>query len=297
VRVSVVVPVYNDSRIESCISSLLMQDYPRELYEVIVVDNNSVASIKEIIQRFPVIYLREENQGSYFARNRGLEYASGDVAAFIDADCIADPAWLNNLVHGFKDQQVGGIGGKILKLSPKTWVQSASEDLAEQQLSPQTLPFFSAPYIVTANAAYRMSILHVLGGFDTHFQSGGDVDLAWRVQQSGYRIETSHDAIVYHHARQSVKGYFRQYFSYAAGHTLLFKKHRHVTGRKLFVNTYPIWGLTFLLFSVLPVTLVQKLFYRQRTVQLKVTLLTFVKYIALIFGNIYGAIKYRIPYL
>jgi cellulose synthase/poly-beta-1,6-N-acetylglucosamine synthase-like glycosyltransferase len=297
VKVSVIVPVYNDSSIESCILSLLIQDYPRELYEIIIVDNNSVALIKEIIRRFPVIYLREERQGSSIARNRGLEIATGDIAAFIDADCIADPAWLSNLVRGFEDQRIGGVGGKILKLCPRTWVQAAAEDLAEQQLSPQSLPFFSAPYIVTANAAYRMPILRELGGFDTQFQSGEDVDLAWRVQQSGYQIVTTCDAIVYHDARKNIKGYFRQYFSYAVGHTLLFKKHRHATGRKFFVNTYPLWGLTVLLLSILPTLIVQKLFHRPRTAQLKVTLLNFVKYIALVFGNVYGAIKYRIPYL
>ncbi len=274
-----------------------MQDYPRELYEIIVVDNNSVALVKDIIHRFPVTYLQEERQGSYFARNRGLEIATGDIAAFLDADCIADPTWLNNLVHGFKDQQVGGIGGKILKIRPKTWVQAAAEDLAEQQLSLQSLPFFSAPYIVTANAAYRMPILRELGGFDTQFQSGGDVDLAWRVQQSGYRIVTTRDAIVYHDARESLKGYFSQYFSYAVGHTLLFKKHRHVTGEKIFVNTYPLEGLLKTLGYSIPVKFALWLSGRTLLTSQTTELLQLVKYIALVFGNVYGAIKYRIPYL
>ena len=53
-KISIIVPVYNDSRVESCIASLLIQDYPKDLYEVIVVDNHSVASISEIIHRFPV---------------------------------------------------------------------------------------------------------------------------------------------------------------------------------------------------------------------------------------------------
>jgi cellulose synthase/poly-beta-1,6-N-acetylglucosamine synthase-like glycosyltransferase len=244
-----------------------------------------------------VRYLREERRGSYFARNRGLEIATGDIAAFIDADCIADPAWLTYLVHGFEDQRVGGIGGKILKLRPRTWVQAAAEDLAEQQLSPQSLPFFPATYIVTANAAYSMSILRELGGFDTQFQSGGDVDLAWRVQQSGYQLVTINNAIVYHDARESLKDYFRQYFSYAVGHTLLFKKHRHVIGRKFFVNTYPIRGLILLLFAVLPAMPVQRVFGRRPSARMKIAFLSLVKYIALVFGNIYGAIKYRIPYL
>ena len=49
-KASVIIPVYNDPRIETCILSLLEQDYPKELYEIIVVDNNSDVSIQQIIK-------------------------------------------------------------------------------------------------------------------------------------------------------------------------------------------------------------------------------------------------------
>jgi len=274
---------------------LLRQDYPREFYEIIVVDNNSALPIKEIIHRFPVTYLQEERQGSYFARNRGLAIASGDIAVFIDADCIADSGWLVNLVCSFNEQRVGGVGGKILKLNPETWVQSAAEDLAEQQLSLQTLPFFPAPYIVTANAEYRMSILRELGGFDTQFQSGGDVDLAWRVHQSGYQLITAPDAIVYHAAREDVKSYFKQYFGYAVGHTLLFKKY--CTGKKWFVNTYPFRGLLVTLGWLIPIKFARSLANRTLLASQRTELLSIVKYIALVCGNIYGSIKNHVPFL
>lgn len=293
-KASVIIPVYNDARVEACILSLLSQEYPKELYEIIVVDNNSNHSIREIIQRFNVKYVRENRKGSYSARNKGLEIASGDVAAFIDADCVADPHWLSELLKGFEDSDVGGIGGRILKLKPQTWVQANAEDLAEQQLTPQYLPFHDAPYIVTANAAYRMSILRLLHGFDAQFQSGGDVDLAWRVQGEGFKIVTAPDAIVHHAARESVKGYFKQFFNYAAGHVLLFKKHRRNTG--FFTNTYPFLGLSGLLFSVMPAMFVQKLSGKPRTVNKRQAFLNLVKYVAIICGNLYGAVKYRIPY-
>ena len=293
-KASIIVPVYNDPRVESCILSLLAQDYPKELYEIIVVDNNSNDSTREVIQRFNVKYVRENRKGSYFARNKGLEVASGDVAAFIDADCVADPRWLSELLEGFVDMNVGGIGGRILKLEPQTWVQAHAEDLAEQQLALQYLPFHDAPYIVTANAAYRMSILRLLQGFDAQFQSGGDVDLAWRVHTAGFTIVTTPDAIVYHAARETIKGYFKQFFKYAAGHVLLFKKHRHNTGS--FTNIYPFSGLRGLLFSVMPALFVQKLSGNPRTVKKREVFLRLTKYVAIICGNLYGAIKYRTPY-
>ncbi len=296
-KASVIIPVYNDPRIEACILSLLGQDYPKELYEIIVVDNKSDASIQQSIQRFNVKYVLENRKGSYYARNKGLELAQGEIAAFNDADCVADPRWLSGLLEGFKDPEVGGIGGKILKLKPQTWVQANGEDLAEQQLTPQYLPFHDAPYIVTANAAYRMSILRKLGGFDTQFQSGGDVDMAWRVQAKGFKIITTPDAIVYHAARETVRGYFKQFFNYAVGHTLLYRKHCQADRRNLFVNTYPFHGLIVLMFSSLPIMFVRILLGKARTTKKKVHLLNLVKNAAIICGNVYGAIKYRIPYL
>ncbi len=53
-KASVIIPVYNDPRVRDCILSLLVQDYPKELYEIIVVDNNSNDSTQEVIQRFNV---------------------------------------------------------------------------------------------------------------------------------------------------------------------------------------------------------------------------------------------------
>src|SRR5437588_8969236 len=293
-KASVIIPVYNDPRIETCILSLLGQDYPKEWYEVIVADNNSDVSIQQIIQRFNVKYVHENRRGSYFARNKALELAQGEVAAFIDADCVADPHWLSELLKGFEDPEVGGIGGKILKLKPQTWVQANAEDLAGQQLTPQYLPFHDAPYIVTANAAYRMSILRKLEGFDTQFQSGGDVDLAWRVHGAGFKIVTAPDAIVSHAARETVKGYFKQFFNYAAGHVLLFKKHRH--NASSFINIYPFLGLSGLLFSVMPAMFVQKLSGKPRIVKKREVFLKLVKYVAIVCGNLYGAVKYRTPY-
>jgi len=291
VKASVIIPVYNYPRVEACILSLLVQDYPKELYEIIVVDNNSNDSTQEVIQRFNVKYVREDRKGSYSARNKGLEIASGDVAAFIDADCVADPNWLSELLEGFTDSLVGGIGGRILKLEPQTWVQANAEDLVEQQLTPQYLPFYDAPYIVTANAAYRMSLLRNIEGFDTQFQSGGDVDLAWRVYAAGFQIVTAPDAIVHHAARETVKGYFKQFFNYAAWHVLLFKKHRHNTNH--FTNAYPVLGLRGLLFSVMPAMFVQRVSSKPRTVKKQKAFLNLVTYVAIICGNLYGAIKFH----
>ena len=95
--ISVIVPVYNSSGcIAELIGSLLDQDYPKELYEVIVVDNNSSDDTVSIIEKHPfVTLLREtETQSSYAARNTGIKAANHALLAFTDADCVATEQWL-----------------------------------------------------------------------------------------------------------------------------------------------------------------------------------------------------------
>ncbi len=102
---SVVVPTYNESAvIEACLDALLAQS--DEIHEIVVVDNNShddtVVKIKaraadhaDATGRDPVVVLHETRQGLPFARDTGLNAATGDVLARIDADARVEPGWAN----------------------------------------------------------------------------------------------------------------------------------------------------------------------------------------------------------
>jgi glycosyltransferase involved in cell wall biosynthesis len=97
--ISVIVPVFNSEKyIEQCIHALLDQDYPKDSYEIIMVDNNSTDMSARIISRYPSIRLLQEPvQSAYPARNRGIRFAKGDVIAFTDPDCRPYPQWLSSI--------------------------------------------------------------------------------------------------------------------------------------------------------------------------------------------------------
>ena len=97
--ISIIVPVYNgENIIGACLKSLLAQDYPKDKYEVIAVDNNSKDKTADIIKEYSVHYLFESKvQGSYAARNTGVRHAKGEILAFTDADCVADKGWLKKV--------------------------------------------------------------------------------------------------------------------------------------------------------------------------------------------------------
>src|SRR5262249_27311736 len=113
-RVSVVVCTYNGGgTLEQCLRSLEALDYPD--YEVIVVDDGSTDDTRVILRRFPgVRAIHQPNRGLSAARNAGLHAATGEVIAYTDSDCFADPDWLTLLVRQLLGSGAHAVGGPNL---------------------------------------------------------------------------------------------------------------------------------------------------------------------------------------
>lgn len=96
---SVIVPFHNEDRhLRQCILSLQRQTVSRSSYELIFIDNASTDRSVEIVSEFSdIVLLSEPEQSAYRARNLGLENAQAPLIAFTDADCVAEPDWLQNL--------------------------------------------------------------------------------------------------------------------------------------------------------------------------------------------------------
>jgi len=112
-RISVIVPVFNASRwIDGCIQGLLNQDYDPARFEIIMVDNNSPDDSSARIRRCDRIrLLREAEQSSYAARNRGVRQACGEVLAFTDSDCAPAPNWLSVIDRAMRNPQTQVVLG------------------------------------------------------------------------------------------------------------------------------------------------------------------------------------------
>lgn len=220
--VSIVVPVYNGQRtIEACVESLLAQNYPKDLVEILIVDNNSIDRTCEIVRAYPVRLLHErERQSSYAARNTGIRNAQGEILAFTDADCVADEAWVREIVAPFVDRQVGGVGGWVLDASPTNAVESflCSMGLFSRY---QTEGAF-LPVLLTANVAYRKEILLAVGLFNQDLYTGADVDLAWRMQLStGAQVAYVREAVVHHRHRATLRTMVKQLYRQGFGEILI----------------------------------------------------------------------------
>src|SRR5215469_3326312 len=112
---SVVLCAYNsEAVIARALDSLLAQDYPADLFEVIVVDDASTDRTAEIARRYPVrVVVHSENRGLGSARGTGLDHARGSVFVCFDDDCYVDTDWLNNLAKGYQQLDAAGIGSVV----------------------------------------------------------------------------------------------------------------------------------------------------------------------------------------
>jgi O-antigen biosynthesis protein len=223
-RVSVIVCSYNGGRtLEQCLRSLEELEYPN--YEVIVVNDGSTDDTRSILSRFPnVRVIHQENLGLSAARNAGLHAATGEILAYTDSDCFAEPDWLTHLVHHFQHTDAAAVGGP--NLSPDDgWMAdcvAASPGQPMHVLEGDHV----AEHIPGCNMAFRRESLLAIGGFDIQFhKAGDDVDLCWRLQQAGYWITFAPGACVWHHRRQTPRAYLRQQAGYGEAEALLRFKH------------------------------------------------------------------------
>jgi GT2 family glycosyltransferase len=226
VKVSVVVPVYNaEDTLADCINSLLSLHYPREHVEFLLVDNASTDRTSTILAsyRADIKILFEKKKGAAAARNTGLRHARGEIIAFIDSDCVADPEWLQNLILPLHDARVGIVGGRILAQSPINKIEAFGETIHDHNLS---INAWKPPHAMTANWSSRLSVLRTVGLFDETFLRGQDADLSYRIVQAGYQLVYEHEAVVYHRNKKTVSGLFMEGYTHGFHSVHLNKKHR-----------------------------------------------------------------------
>lgn len=173
-------------------------------------------------------------------RDRALDFAKGEILAFIDDDAYPDRDWLKNAVLNFQDSAVAAVGGPAVTPADDTLRQKASGLIFA---SPLVSGRFVYRYLAekkrylddypSCNFLVRKSIMDELGGFDTDFWPGEDTKLCLEITRKlGKKIVYDPAALVYHHRRRLFAGHLRQVASYAL-HRGYFAKRYPETSRKI----------------------------------------------------------------
>ena len=215
--VSVIVPVYNDAdRLSVCLARLVAQTY--KPLEIVVVDNGSedLAEVKALADRYEVGLVFEAVPGSYAARNRGIEVASGKILAFTDADCVPAVDWVAAGVRALRSRPNCGLvagGIEVIMCNPEHPVElyESVVGLAQQMFVTRDR------YGATANVFTYAEVFERVGRFNMALKSSGDVEWGQRVFAAGYAQVYAPQAVVRHPARRSFSELARQVSRHAGG--------------------------------------------------------------------------------
>ncbi len=221
---SIIIPTYRrPASALACLESLLDLDYPRELLEVILVEDGAADRplLAEDLERFVaplrLQVIRQGNAGPAAARNRGAAVAQGDFLAFTDDDCRPRPDWIKTLALQFVKTPNHVIGGQTENALPDRVCSEASQVLLDyiyEYFLKHGCPLFASNNFAIARAEFER-----VGGFDTSFRGAGgeDREFCSRCQDHGLEFLWLKDAVVLHYHDLSLRRFIRQQFNYGRG--------------------------------------------------------------------------------
>ncbi|HET7009295.1 MAG TPA: sugar transferase [Anaerolineales bacterium] len=223
---SVVVPARDAAdTLGACIRALQRQVYPREQYEVIVVDDGSSDATPCIAEGIADRVVRQHRRGPAAARNAGAAAAHGEIVVFTDSDCVPAADFLERLGDAFRDPDVVAAKGAYRTaqhgLVPR-FVQQEYEHKYDRMLRQATIDF-----VDTYAAAYRREVFLENGGFDVSYTRASveDQELSFRLARKGYPMVFIPSAVVEHRHDRSVGEYVRRKFGIGYWKAFLLRDH------------------------------------------------------------------------
>ncbi len=239
--VSVMVPAHNESIvIRKTVEALLAFDYPKDRYEIIVINDNSTDNTAEVLAELQarnpdrkLIAINTDNvvggKGKSNALNVALSVATGSIIAIYDADNTPAPDALIILVENLMtDDKLGAVIGKF-----RTRNRNASlltrfvniETLAYQCMNQAgRYFFFKLCTIPGTNFVIRRSIIDGMGGWDTKALSE-DTEISFRIYRMGYYIKFMPKAVTWEQEPQLLKQWFKQRTRWAKGNLYVLLKN------------------------------------------------------------------------
>jgi GT2 family glycosyltransferase len=226
--VSLIIPTHGrEAQLSQCLEAVAGSDYPRERYEVIVVDDGSERPPRSAVERsqaaLPVRLLTQANQGPAAARNRGAEVAAGELLAFTDDDCMPAPRWLRSLAERSLKTPGTVLGGRTVNGLGYNRYAAASQLILDTVYRHYNADPMKARFLATNNLAVPAPVFHRIGGFDASFRISEDREFCDRCISSDIRLVYAPEALIYHRHDLTLRSYIGQHFGYGCG---AFRYHR-----------------------------------------------------------------------
>jgi len=222
---TVIVPVHdNVDGLGRCLTAL--GDVP-----VVVVDDASADAVshRRVARTHGADYIRRtDNGGPAAARITGMNAITSELVAFVDSDLEVRSGWLAGMCGRFEDPAVAAV-------TPRVRSRRGSGLLAAHERFHSPLDLGDAPgpvgpgrlisYVPTAALVARVAAIDEVGGFDPDLRWGEDVDLIWRLADSGGVVRYEPTVEVVHDPRSDWRAWLNQRRRYGASAASLAKRH------------------------------------------------------------------------
>ena len=220
--VSIVIPVFNQVKYTAACLKRVLENSPPGLFEIIVVDNHSTDGTAEFLSAYGddiQVLTNKENLGFAAASNQGARKASGRFLLFLNNDVEVEAGWMEPLLERMEsDPGTAAVGSQLLY--PDGAVQHAGVVIIAQEgrcsllprhvfagEDPRAVPVDQPMFLQMVTAAcmlVRKEAFEAVGGFDEAFWNGcEDVDLCFKLRQSGGNIVYEPKSIAIHHESRS----------------------------------------------------------------------------------------------
>ena len=220
---SIIIPTYNrPDRLANCLKAIAELDYPRDCFEVIVVDDGSKTPLESVVTSFQnqiqIKLLRQENAGPAAARNRGAAEARGKYLAFTDDDCQPTTSWLTQFAASFANSPQAMLGGKTINALQSNPFSTASQKLIDYLYEYYNPAKGKSAFFASNNIAMPAENFKALNGFDVSFPlaAAEDRDFCDRWDRA-YPMVYVPEAQIEHYHKLSLKSFWRQHFGYGRG--------------------------------------------------------------------------------
>lgn len=225
--ITIIVPVHDRvAMLNRCLTALGSR------YPVVVVDDASTDpdALAEVAHAHNARLIRRlHNGGPGAARNTGLAAIDSEFVAFLDSDCVPPGDWLEQLAAHLSDPLVAAVAPRIVPLAVhgsagRYGEANGSLDLGSR--GARVAPTTRVSYVPTAALLVRRAALLMLNGpFDESLRVGEDVDLIWRLHESGWRIRYLPSVRVRHQEPERWSRLLARRFSYGTSAAPLARRH------------------------------------------------------------------------
>lgn len=255
--VSVIVPVYNESRvIRGSIESLLKLDYSN--YEIIIVNDGSTDDTKEVAEslvgyrrglltEIKISLINQPNGGKSRALNSGIKHSQAEIVLCMDGDSQLSPESLRLAVRHFENPKIGAVAGNVKVLNRKKFLTDlqALEYIEGLNMARSAQSYIRLVNIIPGPIGLFRRRAIVDAGYYSNDTFAEDADLTLKILANGWKIYYEPASVSYTEAPANLQQLLKQRYRWTRGIIQSIRKHK-----RLMINPSINFGDTFILWTM-----------------------------------------------